>query len=110
MFNMTKYTGDCKERALSHLCGFVRGLTCRTLRLCIPLYIYLYLIIILPSFHCSYIYSSSDRILCRTLRVLSVGPSVSYLSAPQCPICRTLRVLSVVPSVSYLSDPPCPMC
>src|ERR1700675_757278 len=58
----------------------VRGLTRRTLRLRLPPYIFLYLIIILLSFHCSYLCSPSDRIL---------------RSDPPCPIRLTLRVLSV---------------
>src|SRR6202795_142147 len=60
-------------------CHSVRGLTRRTLRLRyppppLPPYILLHLIIVLLSFHCSYLFSPSDRILRRTLRVPSVGP------------------------------------
>src|ERR1700675_1597189 len=59
------------------------------------------LLLILLSFYfhftCSYLLSPSGRILRRTLRVLSIGPSVSYPSDPPCPIHRTLRVLSVGP-------------
>src|ERR1700675_1067373 len=60
----------------------VRGLTRRTLRTLrlryppppLPPYILLHLIIVLLSFHCSYLFSPSDQILCRTLQVPSVGP------------------------------------
>src|ERR1700675_3499347 len=60
----------------------VRGLTRRTLRTLrlrcppppLPPYILLHLIIVLLSFHFSYLFSPSDRILRRTLRVPSVGP------------------------------------
>src|ERR1700675_3787978 len=49
----------------------VRGLSRRTLRLRyppppLPPYILLHLIIVLLSFHCSYLFSPSDRILPRT--------------------------------------------
>ena len=57
----------------------VRGLTLRTLRLRyppppLPPYIFLYLIIVSLSFHSSYLFPPSGRILRRTLRAPSVKP------------------------------------
>src|ERR1700675_4541349 len=64
----------------------VRGLTRRTLRRTLRLRIPPYILFILLSFYfhftCSYLLSPSGRIPLRTLRVLSVGPSMSYPSDP----------------------------
>src|SRR6202795_4151492 len=78
----------------------VRGLTRRTLRLRLPPYILLILLSFYFHFTCSYLLSPSGWILRRTLRVLSVGPSVSYLPDPIIFICSSSGLYSII--VQYL--------